>query len=194
MLLANQKLYKMKQKTFVRPVVWVAFTTAVILCVPLVAMQFTDEVNWTVNDFIIMAVLIFSTGLGYVALSRLLPGIIHRAAIALAVASTFLLVWANLAVGLIGSGPNTANFMYIIVLAIVVVGSFFYRAAAKGMERVMFATALTLLLIAVVQLVAKMYNYSGSSVTEILLVNAFFAVLYSGAGLLFRYAATKNLR
>ena len=62
------------------------------------------------------------------------------------------------------------------------------------MERVMFATALTLLLIAVVQLVAKMYNYSGSSVTEILLVNAFFAVLYSGAGLLFRYAATKNLR
>ena len=69
--------------------------------------------------------------------------------------------------------------MYIIVLAIVVVGSFFIGRQQKEWSRLCSATALTLLLIDYLFnsfLPNKMYNYSGSSVTEILFKNAFFAV------------------
>ena len=39
-------------------------TSAGILLVPLVAMLFTDQVNWDVADFITMGILLFSAGLG----------------------------------------------------------------------------------------------------------------------------------
>ena len=33
----------------------------VILSIPLVAMQFTKEVNWTLSDFLMMGILLFAT-------------------------------------------------------------------------------------------------------------------------------------
>ena len=33
-----------------------------ILLIPLIAMQFTNQVNWSVGDFIVMAMLLFGTG------------------------------------------------------------------------------------------------------------------------------------
>src|SRR4051812_20723011 len=102
-----------KQKNLSRSIYWVALVTAAILSIPLLAMLFTNEVNWNVLDFIIMGILIFCTGFSYVLLTRYSPNIIQRAAVALAIGSTFLLIWVNLAVGLIGSGPNAANLMYI---------------------------------------------------------------------------------
>ena len=182
-----------KQKSLSKSIVWVALVTALILCIPLVAMQFTDDVKWDVADFVIMGILIFGTGFSYVLLTRLSPNIIHRAAFALAIGSTFLLVWVNLAVGLIGSGPNAANLMYIGIVAIIITGTFLSRFTTKGMEHVMFTAAITLLLFAVIQLLAKMQEYSGSSVIEIIGVNAFFATLYAVSGLLFRYITLKHL-
>jgi hypothetical protein len=46
-----------------RPAVRVALVTALILLVPLVAMQLTDEVAWSVADFVAAAVLLSVTGL-----------------------------------------------------------------------------------------------------------------------------------
>jgi len=94
-------------------------------------------------------------------------------------------------VGLIGSGPNAANLMYIGIVAIVIIGTFLSRFTMKRMERVMFTAAIALVLFAVIQLLAKMYEYSGSSVGEIIKVNAFFATLFAVAGLLFRYINLK---
>jgi hypothetical protein len=45
------------------PVLRIAFGTALILLVPLVAMQFTDEVNWGVADFVLAGALLGGTGL-----------------------------------------------------------------------------------------------------------------------------------
>ena len=176
-----------KQKSISRPIFWVALITLLILSVPLVAMQFTDEVNWSVSDFVIMGLLIFSTGLSYVLLTRSSPNILYRAAFATAVGSTFLLIWVNLAVGLIGSGPNAANLMYAAIVAIVIIGTFVSNFTARGMERVMFTVAIALVLFAAIQLIAKMHEYPGSSAIEILSVNAFFATLFAVSGLLFRY-------
>jgi hypothetical protein len=176
-----------KQISLSQSVLWVALVTAVILFIPLIAMQFTNEVNWSPGDFVIMGILVFTTGFSYVLLIRSSSNIIYRAAVALAVGSTFLLIWANLAVGLIGSGANAANLMYAGIVAIVIIGTFLSRFTAKGMERVMFIVTITLILFAIIQLLTKMYEYSGSSVIEIIGVNGVFATLFAVAGLLFRY-------
>jgi hypothetical protein len=167
----------------------VAVVTALLLLIPLVAMQFTGEVNWSVSDFIIMGIVIFSTGAAYVLIARFAPNFIYKAAIASAIGSTFLIIWVNLAVGLIGSGPNTGNMMYIGVVAVALFGTFLSRFTPAGMERAMFATALALVLHTVIALLMKMDEYPDSSVKEIIAVNAFFATLFSVSGLLFRFVA-----
>jgi hypothetical protein len=181
-----------KQNSLSRSIAWVTLITLLILSIPLVAMQFTDEVKWSLPDFIIMGLLIFSTGLSYVLLTRSTSTIISRVAFAIAIGATFLLIWVNLAVGLIGSGPNAANLMYAGIVAIVIIGTFVSRFTTKGMERVMFTAAIALVLFAIIQLLAKMNQYAGSSITEILAVNAFFATLFAISGLLFRYITSKQ--
>lgn len=170
----------------------VGATTLLILFIPFIAMQFTPEVNWSAGDFIIMGILIFATGSAYVLLTRYTPNFIQRAAYGAAIGTTFLMVWSNMAVGLIGAGPHAGNLMYIGVLAVVVVGVYFSRFTAKGLELTMFATAIALVLVASVALLANMQSYPGSSVAEIIAVNAFFIFLYCIAGLLFRYVALQQ--
>jgi len=190
-LLFNFKNMK-TQKSLSQPVFWVALVTLLILCVPFVAMQFTDEVKWGIADFIIMGILLFGAGFSYVLITRSSSNIIHKAAVALAIGSTLLLIWANLAVGLIGSGPNVANLMYIGVVAIVIAGTFLSNFSTKGMERVMFTSAFALALFIVIQLLGKMYQYPGSSIIEVIGINSFFATLFAISGCLFRYIGIKH--
>lgn len=174
---------------FLHTIPGVGAITLLILSIPFIAMQFTPEVDWSFGDFVIMGILIFGTGSAYVLLTRYTPNVIQRAAYGAAIGTTFLLVWANLAVGLIGAGPNAGNLMYIGVVAVVLVGTFLSKFTAKGMEWVMMGAAFSLILLAVVALLANMQSYAGSSVEEIIAVNAFFMFLYLIAALLFRYVA-----
>ncbi|MBX2946858.1 MAG: hypothetical protein KF725_13570 [Cyclobacteriaceae bacterium] len=177
---------------FPQSIFGVALITALILMVPLVAMQFTNEVNWSFSDFLIMGILLFSTGLGYVLLTHYSPGLINRVAFGSAIGSTFLLIWVNLAVGLIGGGPNPGNLMYIGVVAIVIIGTYFSRFTSRGMERTMLAASLAVILVAVIALLTGMQHYPGSSVGEIIGVNAFFVMLFAVSGLVFRKAALEQ--
>jgi len=79
-----------------------AVVVALILLVPLVAMQFTDEVGWDVADFAVFGALLFGTGLTYELVARKMGRIRYRAAIGVALGAAFLLVWVNGAVGIIG--------------------------------------------------------------------------------------------
>ncbi len=177
---------------FLHTIPGAAVITLLILSIPLIAMQFTPEVDWSVGDFIVMGILIFSMALAYVLLARYAPNFIYRAAIGSAIGTTFLIVWTNLAVGLIGAGPHAGNLMYIGVVAVVIIGTYFSRFTAKGMELAMFGAALALALVAVIALLFNMQSYQGSSVAKIISVNAFFAFLYCISGLLFRYVALQQ--
>jgi hypothetical protein len=178
-----------KQTKFFPSIGIVAIVTAIILMIPLIAMQFTNEVNWSVADFIVMGILLFSTGTAYVFISRQGANFVYKAAVAASIGTTFLLIWVNLAVGLIGSGPHAGNMTYIGVVAVVIFGTFLSRFTARGMELTMFAASFSLVLVAVIALVTGMQNYPASSVGEIIGVNAFFAMLFAISGLLFRYVA-----
>ena len=76
---------------------------AMLLLIPLIAMQFTDEVNWTLFDFVIAAVLLFSTGLAIDFVLRKVKNAKYRIALSLSILLMLLLIWAELAVGIFGT-------------------------------------------------------------------------------------------
>ncbi|MDC8753426.1 hypothetical protein OIK40_02080 [Erythrobacter sp. sf7] len=71
-----------------------------LLAVPLVAMQFTGEVNWGPGDFIVMGAMLALLGTGIDIALRLPASFRLRAALAGLAIAGFLLVWAELAVGI----------------------------------------------------------------------------------------------
>ncbi len=75
----------------------------ILLLIPFIAMQFTDEVSWTIFDFIVMGVLLLSTGLLCEFTIRKVTKSKHKFAICVAILVAFLLVWAELAVGIFGT-------------------------------------------------------------------------------------------
>ena len=178
--------------SFYKRLAGVAVATVLILMVPLVAMQFSDQVNWSSSDFVIMGCLLFATGslmLWTLSQSNITA---YRLAMAIGIGATFLLIWTNLAVGLIGSGPNPGNLMYIGVVATVAIGLIVSRFRAGSLEIVMFLCAFLIVLITSIALMAGMSEYPGSSIGEIIGVNVFYVILFMAAGLLFRNAETTS--
>ncbi len=161
---------------------------ALILLLPLVAMQFTDEVNWEVADFAFAAALLVGVGVPYELAVRKTGNAAYRAAVGVALAAVFLLIWVNGAVGIIGSEDNDANLMYFGVLAIGVIGAFIARFRPRGMARALFATALAQASVATVALIAG-WGSPSSGPLEIVALNGFFVALFVGSALLFREAA-----
>jgi hypothetical protein len=109
-------------------------------------------------------------------------------AVGLALAAVFILVWVNLAVGVIGSEDNPANLMHGGVLAIGFLGAIIAELRPQGMARTLFAMALAQALIAVIALIFGLgapWNGPG----QILALNGFFVTLFVGSALLFRSAA-----
>jgi hypothetical protein len=78
-----------------------AIVTVLILLVPFVAMFFTEDVDWNIADFIIMGTLIFITGLGINWAINTKNR--YRYIIAGVILFGFLLLWAELAVGVFNS-------------------------------------------------------------------------------------------
>lgn len=76
---------------------------AAILMIPFIAMQFTDEVNWKLFDFILMGSLLFLVGLVLDLVMRKVKKLPYRVAISVIIVLTFILIWAELAVGIFGS-------------------------------------------------------------------------------------------
>lgn len=84
----------MQNKVFV----WIALVTGLILMVPLVAMQFTSEVNWGALDFAVMGALVFGMSSAFVFVARVTPSK-YRVFTGIAFAIALLYIWAELAVG-----------------------------------------------------------------------------------------------
>lgn len=83
-------------------------TITFILLLPLVAMQFTDEVYWTLFDFVIGGVLLLGTGLTIELVFRKVNKKDHRLIISAVIIIVLLLIWTELAVGIFGT-PFAGN-------------------------------------------------------------------------------------
>ena len=81
----------------------ILITVVLILLVPLVAMQFTNEVKWDVFDFVVMGVLLLGTGLTCELVLRKVKKFQHRILLIAAILIALFLIWAELAVGIFGT-------------------------------------------------------------------------------------------
>ena len=158
-----------------------------LLLLPAVAMQFTDQVNWTVSDFIFAAVLILSVGIPLEIVVRKTGNMAYRAAVLFALAAAFLLVWINGAVGIIGSESNDANVMFGGVLAVAFVGSIIARGRALGMTVVMIAAACSQVTVALLAFLGR-YHDPGSEM-QLLGITGMFVTLWCASAALFWQAA-----
>lgn len=170
-----------------RPVLAAAF----LLTLPLAGMHVTDQVFWTLSDFVIMGVLVVGTGFLFEIALVGIDRIAHRAAAGLALATAFLLIWVNGAVGIIGSAGNDANLMYGGVLAVGIVCGLVARFEPRGMARALFATALAQALVALVAIAAEAGS-PASGPLELMALNGVFVVLWGGSALLFLLAAREH--
>jgi peptidoglycan/LPS O-acetylase OafA/YrhL len=114
---------------------------ALLLLLPAIAMQFTSEVAWDETDFIVMGAMLGLACGAYELAVRLSDSRAYRAGFGLTIVTCFLLVWLNLAVGIIGTEENRANAMYLGVLALVAACAVAVRGRPRGMAWVTIAAA-----------------------------------------------------
>ncbi|PVY39444.1 hypothetical protein [Pontibacter virosus] len=81
----------------------IVFTVAFLLLIPLIAMQFTNEVDWDLADFVIMGILLLSTGLLAELVIRKVRNTESRLVIIGIILLVLFLIWAELAVGIFGT-------------------------------------------------------------------------------------------
>jgi hypothetical protein len=164
---------------------------ALILLLPVLAMQITDEVAWDTADFAFAGALIVGTGIAYEVAAQMTASTAYRAAVGIALAGAVALVWVNAAVGIIGTEDNPSNLMYGGVLAVAIIGAVVARFRPDGMARALMATALAQASIVVVAVTAGM-GRTASPPLEILGVNALFIALWLASSWLFRKAARER--
>ena len=113
-----------------------------VLLVPLVAMQFTREVNWTVGDFIFAGMLIGLVGLVLELTVRASRIPAYRGGVAAALAASFLIIWVNGAVGMIGDEGSRYTVLFLGVIGVALFGAIIARFRAAGMARAMLVAAI----------------------------------------------------
>lgn len=86
-----------------RQLACVGLGAATILLIPLIAMQFTDEVRWDWFDFLVAGTLLTGVGAAYVLLSSRMSDVAQKVMLAIALAIGLLAVWMELAVGVFGT-------------------------------------------------------------------------------------------
>lgn len=161
---------------------------ALFLLANFVAMQFTDEVNWSGSDFVFAGVLLFVPLGIYEVVARKTVDNAYRAGFGMALVAALLLLWSSGAVGITDSNGDV---LYYLALTVGIIGAFIARFNPRGMAYAMFATALALASAGVIVLAAGMvaeYN----SAFEILAITGFFGALFVGSALLFRQSARQG--
>ena len=74
-----------------------------LLLIPMIAMQLTDEVNWSFFDFLIMGIMLSITGLALGIIIKKIKYHKYRNIFIAIIIMIFVLIWAELGVGLFGT-------------------------------------------------------------------------------------------
>jgi hypothetical protein len=165
-----------------RIAMWTA--AASVMLAPLVAMRFTDEVNWTGSDFV-FAALVLGAACGAVELgARVSKGPAYLGGLVLAVGAGFLIVWGNAAVGFVGEGPTLANLTFLGVVALAIAAGALARLRAARMARAMLAVCAAQFALGVI--------WRDADPRPVLLLSTGLAGLWLASAGLFALAARKT--
>ncbi len=144
---------------------------------------------WTPADYGFAAVMFGTLG-GMVELAVRTSAVpAYRAGAIVAVGTGFALVWTNAAVGLLGDEGNPANAVFLIVLALAILGALLARFRSNGMVRVMQATAATQAVAGIAGWALGWAAPGGQGVYEVSVGTALFCTLWLLAAGCFARAA-----
>ena len=167
----------------------VILVPSVILLIPAAMMGFRVEGwAWSPADFVVMWMLIAGALLAYQVIAAKAGSVAYRVAVGVAVATGFVLVWVNGAVGLIGSENNPANVLYFGVLLLGGIGAAIARLTPAGMARTLYSVALAQFLVPVIALLVWPGDFS-PGVPQVFGLNSFFVLWFVVSGILFQHAA-----
>lgn len=156
---------------------------AALLCLPAVAMLFTTEVAWGPGDFLLMAGLLGLCSGAIDLTVRHAPNRAYVGGVLVSVVGAFLLVWANLAVGLVGDEGNPLNLIFDAIPAVGVIGAFVSRWRAAGLAR-------TLRVMTILQMASLALIPSGEP--RLLIAIGGFAIVWWAAAWLFTAASRQE--
>ena len=160
-----------------------------LLLAPFAAMQVTDSVRWSLADFALAGALLGGAGLGLELAARRTGSRVYWAGLGLALAGAVLLVWANGAVGLIGSEEHPANRLFAGVLAVGLAGAVLARGRPEGMARALVATAAAQAMGVGIALAVDWSPAEPPGSRDLLAATGLFGGLWLLAAVLFRRAA-----
>lgn len=79
------------------------FYPVLLLLIPLIGMQFSNEVHWSLFDFILMGLLLLALGFGIHLIIKKTNRLNQKIILITLTILLFLFIWAELAVGIVGS-------------------------------------------------------------------------------------------
>jgi hypothetical protein len=128
--------------------------TAALILLPLALMKALDPNAWALEDLPFACLMIAAVGIAAEVALRLPVRLARAAGTALALATAFLLVWGNLAVGFAGSEDNAINAVFFAVPMVALAGCLLARCRSSGIAAALVATAGAQLIAGIVALAA----------------------------------------
>jgi len=152
-----------------------------LLALPAVAMQFTEEVDWSAGDFLFAAIVFAIVGGLLELAARTSASLAYRVGAAVAVATGLLTVWITLAVGIVGAEDDPRNLVYFAVVGIAACSAVTALGNPRALARAMWATAAA-------QVLVGLLHLTGTAQPAVP-IDGFFALTWFVAGALFARAA-----
>ena len=168
-------------------------SAASLILLPLVAMQFTNEVNWTGSDFVFAIIMFGSVGLALeLAVRR--GSRAYTIAAGLALLVSFLSFWFTGAVGIIGNENEDSNALFLGVVAIALAGSVIALFRPAGMAVAMAVAAVAQALVPIIAAVIGDSKQSAIWAPEVIILTLVFTAMWLGSARLFRSVAQAGTR
>lgn len=116
-------------------------SAAALMVLPIIALRAGEGRPWAPGDVTFLAILLAVLAAVLGVSARIANRRAYAAACALALVTGLFQAWINLAVGIIGSEDNPANWMYGGVILVAIIGAILARFRPAGMARAMIAAA-----------------------------------------------------
>ncbi len=164
-----------------------------LLIMPFTASLFVDGWNWSGFDYLFAWVLFSFVSLAITFAVTSTEDTSYKVAIGLAAVATFLLIWINGAVQIIGDvgDLDTPDGLYAGVIVIGLIGTILARFQPRGMSRALFAMAIAQFLVPVIGYIIwppAVFAWT-PSVPSIFVLNSVWVLMFVVSGLLFRRAS-----
>ena len=160
--------------------------------VALLTIPWLAQWPWSASDFVVAAVIFGIVGGTFELAVRASGNASYRLGAAAAIGTASLLVWVNLAVGIIGNENNPLNLMFFGVILTALVGGIAARFRADGMARTMIVTAALQAAIGIGVFLTDAGGSEPPGAIGLLLLIEFFALGWAVSAALFQKAAAQQ--